>query len=319
MLSRIVSDGGRDYRVLTGFEAMTSAGTVSFESSSAARAFWWRICIQGDSARALAALVCDQRGGRYGVPVDRGRLIDELAWLSWTGGLVVVELPRIAFAGRTAAAEASAPAKAAPVRETSWVEFVVADDETGDPVPNVKLAITLPRKGKADHTTPASGKLDFDPCEPGACELASDLEGATVGDTLELVGMGDPSGAPLAGTPFPNKAKRPYKIARVERHRVRRGESLWSIAERAGMSWQALALFNFGTDSPKEINEALRRQVGCRKKTPDKKNYLFDDADEPGIVFIPRKLDQRGLATGLTHALRVRHLALPSKPFVFSF
>ena len=62
-------------------------------------------------------------------------------------------------------------------------------------------------------------------------------------------------------------------IVTVERHKVRSGESLDSIAKSAGLTWQDLATFNWGTADPDEINLRLRDDIGCTKKTADGVNY----------------------------------------------
>ena len=73
----------------------------------------------------------------------------------------------------------------------------------------------------------------------------------------------------------------------AQEYHVQDGDSLKSIAERNGMTWQELARFNFGTDVPREINVHLREEVGCTTPTPDGKNLMFTSADDPGIIRIP--------------------------------
>jgi hypothetical protein len=99
------------------------------------------------------------------------------------------------------------------------------------------------------------------------------------------------------------------RIFEIEKHKVKTGESIASLAKGAGISWQDLAKFNWGTDVPDEINKHLRDEVGCSKKTPDGFNYVFDDSDKPGIVYIPKEWKQAGLATEMTHTLRVQSMA----------
>lgn len=70
-------------------------------------------------------------------------------------------------------------------------------------------------------------------------------------------------------------------------YKVRTKDSIESIAKRAGMKWEVLAEFNYGTRVPDEINWYLREYVGCTKETGDHNNYVFDSADDPGIVHIP--------------------------------
>jgi hypothetical protein len=96
-----------------------------------------------------------------------------------------------------------------------------------------------------------------------------------------------------------------FTIAKVEKHKVKSGESLASLAKGAGISWKDLALFNWGTDVPTEINLRLRDYVGCTKKTKDGHNYIFSDSDHPGILLIPSQWSLRGLAANKTHTIRV--------------
>jgi hypothetical protein len=95
------------------------------------------------------------------------------------------------------------------------------------------------------------------------------------------------------------------RIAEIEAHKVRTGESIDSLAKGVGMRWQDLAKFNWNTDVPVEINKALREVVGCTRKTADGYNYMFDDSDDPGIVYIPRPWSIEQLATGRIHTIYV--------------
>src|SRR5262245_27038243 len=86
---------------------------------------------------------------------------------------------------------------------------------------------------------------------------------------------------------FPPDGGAPYK--------VRSGENWTSIATRFGLSAWNLIEFNFpivkgaSTFDTKcrQVNWLLRTHVGCSKST-DGKNYSFDSADWPGVVYIPR-------------------------------
>jgi hypothetical protein len=101
-------------------------------------------------------------------------------------------------------------------------------------------------------------------------------------------------------------------IARVEPYKVTSRDTLDSIAKANGMTWKQLARFNWGTDVPREINRYLRDRVGCTKKTKDGKNYVFDDSDDPGIVYIPHPWGLSGLACKQVHTIRVRPPGLRS-------
>jgi hypothetical protein len=73
-------------------------------------------------------------------------------------------------------------------------------------------------------------------------------------------------------------------------HKVRTGESLKSLSERLGCRWQDLALLNWGTDQPKQINWYLQHHVGCRRNANG--HFVFSDSDAPGIILLPHPLER---------------------------
>lgn len=107
-------------------------------------------------------------------------------------------------------------------------------------------------------------------------------------------------------------------ITEIKAHKVRRGETLESIAKANGLTWQMLARFNWGTAQPDQINKHLVADVGCTKRTKDRKNYILDDSDDPGIIYIPKPWRIGNLATKHTHIIRVRTLP-PDEPMVYLF
>jgi hypothetical protein len=88
-------------------------------------------------------------------------------------------------------------------------------------------------------------------------------------------------------------------------HRVKTGESLQTLAEQHGLTWQELARFNFGTDDPTEVNRRLAQYVGCTKRSADAKSYVFDDSDKPGLIHIPKRRLELKLQTG-SHRIQVQ-------------
>src|SRR5207245_1251136 len=154
------------------------------------------------------------------------------------------------------------------------------------------------------HDTNSEGLVRIDELDPGNCDVRCDLKNARLSDTLNFVGMGEPK--PKAGDDGGNDSasSSTMRIAQIEIHKVKKGEAIKSLADGIGMTWQDLSKFNWGTDVPNEINKHLRDDVGCTKKTKDGYNYMFDDSDDPGIMFIPRKWTQSGLATATTHVIR---------------
>jgi hypothetical protein len=89
-------------------------------------------------------------------------------------------------------------------------------------------------------------------------------------------------------------------------HRVRSGETLESIASANGLTWRLLARFNFGTDRPPLLNAALQAYVGCTRRTADGKSFVFDDTDDPGLIYLPRVIPAVQVSTGAATEVRVK-------------
>jgi hypothetical protein len=208
---------------------------------------------------------------------------------------------------------------AAPVTETAWVEFIVIEDGTNRPIPGVKLTIKLPDGSEGEHTTNEDGAVAFDPVRPGMCVVSTDLVDLRLERAVEVVGRGASAGPVMTDDDPTKKGTARPRIAVVIRHRVRTGETLDGLANAHDLTWQDLARFNFGTEDPKRVNQLLRSQVGCRHKTADWKNYVFDDSDSPGVVYIPKALRLGGMGTGQAHVLRVLPVKRPPTPYLFSY
>lgn len=232
------------------------------------------------------------------------------------------------------------PPPPVPPVDTHWVIFRVVDDVTSMPIDGVKLLITIPENPERPYVT-RSGVVEIHDIRPGSCDVRCERAGARLPTTLAFVAMGEsptspaptatPSGAaasasaapgspdatspPSAGGPAGIQGDR---VLEVEKHKVQTGESIDSLARGAGMTWQDLSLFNWGTSVPTEINEHLRDEVGCTRKTSDGHNYIFTSEDDPGIVFIPRAWERRGLPTDQVHTVRVKKPGLERERFIFS-
>jgi hypothetical protein len=194
-------------------------------------------------------------------------------------------------------------------KKLTYIEIKIMDDQSGKPVNWVRLVIKTPDGNENYYTTDASGLVRIDDLDPGTCDVRCELKDAKLSDTLGFVGEGKPQGK-AGGGASEWAGSSALRIAEVEEHKVKAGETLAGLAASAGMKWQDLAKFNWNTDQPDEINKALRTVVGCTKKTKDGKNYVFDDSDDPGVVLIPKKWEKQGLATGTTHDFRVKRLTI---------
>lgn len=188
-----------------------------------------------------------------------------------------------------------------PIAKTSIVLKVVWSG-TGAPVPSIKLKIKMPSGSETEVKTNAKGEVRLGGIAPGECEVRTDIKGATRRDILEVDG---PAGGGLGGA---GEGSIKYTLARVERYKVKTGDTLATVAAKVGMSASELAKFSWGGDDPDTIREALRSEIGCTKKTPDGKSYIFDDSDKPGILLLPKPLEERGLATGAEHVFSVAKL-----------
>ena len=96
------------------------------------------------------------------------------------------------------------------------------------------------------------------------------------------------------------------KIVKAKEYKVKDGDTLKSIADANGLTWQQLAKFNFGTDSPDDINAAMRTRVGCKKLADDGNNYMFTSQDTPGIIHIPLQAPQQSFPSNTTHQIKLK-------------
>ena len=89
-------------------------------------------------------------------------------------------------------------------------------------------------------------------------------------------------------------------------HHVRTGETLESVAREHGLTWQQLARYNWNTTDPRDVNNHLRTDVGCTRRPDGGRFYVFDDADDTGIILIPHACGETGLETDRWHTIHVR-------------
>jgi hypothetical protein len=241
-------------------------------------------------------------------------VLEQLAERVARGELTISAFRPAERPGPTEGEEGEAIAAAAVVEEKpakTWIEFCVIWASGGAPVPSIELVITLPSGSEQKKKTDKQGKIRLDGVEAGAFAVHSEKAEKIREETLVFLGMGG-----IAQSGQSKEEEKPYRIVAMSEHRVKSGETLKSLAEKTGTTWQNLAKFNWGTDDPKEINHFLRHDVGCSKKDQDG-NYLFDDTDEPGIVLLPGPWKEQGLSGGKTYVIEVGKSA-KEKPWIFS-
>jgi len=228
--------------------------------------------------------------------------------------------PRTKLDEKTEPAPQEQPPTPRQEKKLTWIEFMVVDDISGKPVNWVRLVVKTPDGNQTYQTTNSEGLVRMEDLEPGTCDVSGELKNPTMSDVLAFKGMGVATERATTEEEGNGQQQKPgtLRIADVEQHKVKTKETLDGLAKKAGMTWKDLAKFNWNTDKPDEINAHLRAEVGCRHKTSDRKNYVFNDEDDPGIVLIPKKWEQAGLATGQTHVIRVARVEPPGCVFHFS-
>jgi hypothetical protein len=155
----------------------------------------------------------------------------------------------------------------------------------GDLAGAIKVTGGLNAQGAASAAKSASASIGGSP--GGSAGAQAGAGGAASGGAGGAAAPG--GGAAPAGKPKKDKSPiGPASVVEVDRHKVATGETPDSIAADAGVSWDAITQFNFGTTDPDEVQDFLRDRVGCTEMSPDGQSYVFDDDDEPGILLIPR-------------------------------
>ncbi len=238
------------------------------------------------------------------VGIDEQPLVmDHLGQALSDGRLIAFRTANLEGGGKGPQPEPPGP-KPDPAK-TSWIKVKFLDDLGAAPIAGVTATLTLSDGQKKDFATRADGLIEVTGIPSGTCDATSPLKSPKLATTLSFTGPGespagkkDPDDEPIAAGS--------YVVATIEAHKVKKGETLASIAKTAGMSEQDLAVFNFGTSDPAAVDNAIRAQVGSKTLSADKKTHVFDDADKPGLVYIPKEWKQDGLATEKTHPMKLR-------------
>jgi len=202
--------------------------------------------------------------------------------------------------GLRAQAPAPSPVKVA-------IRVQVVEDQTGRPIPDLVVVLTSEDGTETRLTTDATGFVKLENIDPALYTISSPLDATdTAKNTLQFVALSKAAPGAAAEPPSqPLKQPRFQAIAFVDRHKVTDGDTLDKIAAATGLTASALAKFNWGSDDPDKVAQALRDEVGCSKPTADGKSYEFQATDKPGIVFVPRPWKVEGLSCKEIHLVRV--------------
>ncbi|GAA6172146.1 hypothetical protein NBRC116592_18160 [Colwellia sp. KU-HH00111] len=227
-----------------------------------------------------------------------------------------------------------------------WIGFQFLCEDGEFPLAGVEITVIKPDGEDSLRTADKNGLIMLRGCAPGSYELETFLYERSLSDTFEHVG-GYAAPAPVTAsqatppsqeTRHEEDARRrgaannndhlptadaetrreralpwtPRTIAVVEQRKVQDGDSLVSLAEGAGLIWEDIADFNFGTHEQDEVNAQLRDLTGCTI-SDQRGNYSFSSTDDPGLIWIPKPFKAEGLATGKVHVFRARPIARPVK------
>ncbi len=95
----------------------------------------------------------------------------------------------------------------------------------------------------------------------------------------------------MANTKPPRGAPHPlptdYVPSLGRQYKVVDGDTWKTLAFHYFINPETLIWFNFQTLNTDEVNWYLYRNVGCRRESADRFNYIFSTADKPGFIYIP--------------------------------
>ncbi len=274
------------------------AHVVEFHSELAARSYLHRFV---DDYFITSALRSELRHAFYFSGLIASAATDRELWEQIASRLAWQELfltRRVLTppAGRASKKEE----EEAAARARTFIKVDVLWAEGRDPVPGLTLELTAPNGEHASKNTNQRGLARLDGITEGACVVGCYWRNLRVEECVTPVPEG---GRPKARD---RRAPAPRAIVEVCAHKVRRGETLVSLAESVNASWQELAYFNWGTRDPSIVNAMLASRLGCTRTAENGRSYVFDDDDDPGIIYLPRPFNRGGLQTGRLHTIEVQ-------------
>jgi hypothetical protein len=229
------------------------------------------------------------------------------------GSLVAFKLPRAEMSNGLLRADEPAPETSAEDSTLAPFGLVLTDNLSGEPLGGVALIVRTSAGEEKKVETDSSGSIRLPNLPAGHCEVTSDTAGARAERSYVVTGGPGARRDAAQGDEEKPRTQPTVHVVGVVSHRVATGDTPESIAKKWNTTWAEIALFNWGTMDPSELEERYREELGCTKKTEDGKHYRFDDADEPGIVLVPHPWRAR-FEVGPTHRLG----AEPLRPIFIS-
>jgi len=205
-----------------------------------------------------------------------------------------------------------------PDHGNSVITYKIVEDQPGDFIPGVLLTVTLTEGRYKELVSAHDGKVIIENVKRGVSGFnldVSNIFSATLENTFAYVTVNSNTTKPEQETP--NKAKRVHfrlksksrqklrYVADIKVHQVAEGQTFSSIAKDNNSTFRDLAFFNWGTYEKKRILESMERDIGCKNKAPDGRDFQFSGNESPGIVYIPVPRSVSDLKTSTEHTIRV--------------
>lgn len=224
-----------------------------------------------------------------------------------------------------------------------WIKFQFLTKQGDLPLARVQAEITDPNGLKRTLNSNAQGLITIQPAVPGNYELRTDLADYTLSQVFHVTDQSAASVPVTASQAPPPKEDPPHvkdgkvrgdktasdpaldtrranaipwspkAFAEIKKHKVQNGDNLKKLAKSIGWTWQKLAQFNFGTKRPREINDQLRDLIGCTRRDKSGLNYIFRSKDHPGLMYLPKELHAKNLASNQVHLFRSEAVERPVK------
>src|SRR4051812_19726723 len=249
--------------------------------------------------------------GHWGPPMGwtqldwRDTLLPALTDAFHWGRLEARELARPSFVARVELPVADLAREAAPEAKDDFT-LVLTNWLSGAPLANVSLTVRTSAGTEVRAKTDVDGRLRVPSLPMGSCEVVSVIAAARVESSYAIKGQAR-AVADQSENQGGSSSSSPQFLVRPTEYHVATGDTPESIAKAASVPWAQIASFNWGTADPAELEERYREELGCRHMSDDGRGYRFDDADDPGILLIPRPW-QATLEVGRTHRLSAEPL-----------
>ncbi|MDH5232731.1 MAG: LysM peptidoglycan-binding domain-containing protein, partial [Gammaproteobacteria bacterium] len=217
----------------------------------------------------------------------------------------------------TAEEEQSSRPQAALESPSAWLALEILHQETAEPVKNVKIHVTVPegsQAASAERKSCDQGKIDFHQLKDGRCQITSDAQNLHHENTVKF--RKKLNNKPAAPKQPPAKTGDQKKnenadlaVVNVRHHKIKPGDTLTSIAGKYGLTESEISIFNWNSEDPKKINQAMVAELGGIET--DNGEVIFINGMDHGELLIPQPWSLPSVHTGSTHYLGVTPVIAP--------